>query len=520
MVRILPLDGTNSIGGSKIFVEEDDFRIMLDFGTNYHEMNKYYEEYLKPRSNCGILDFLEMGVLPNVRNLYRNDLIHPDARLTGPELNRPDAVLITHAHMDHMGALGFLDCSVPVVTTLMTATIMKALQDAGTSELGSDGVYANLRESETCHENTILRAKTGKVPGRDFKIADCEPTKGFEDFWEFYPPTAVGERARKSLEPGKLLRDVPGVRCRACHVDHSIKGACGFIIDSASGSIVYTGDIRLHGICADKTREFVDKARSARPYALIIEGTTINRPADEQVSENDVRENAAQLMGAMSGELVIADFGPRNIERLEIFLALARENDRELVISCKDAYLLHAMHIADRSVPEPGKDLLIYNCPRSSYGKWEEWTLLTKYPDFLVKPSAIRDSPGSYVLAFSFWDMKNLIDIRPSKGHYLYSSSEAYSEDQEIDFKRLQNWLDRFGIEKYGFDFDREGRPVFPKGLHASGHASEHDLEEIIEGISPEILIPVHTEHPEWFARTFEGRFKTILPEKMKWIDL
>jgi ribonuclease J len=137
-----------------------------------------------------------------------------------------------------------------------------------------------------------------------------------------------------------------------------------------------------------------------------------------------------------------------------------------------------------------------------------------------VNPSDIRDSPGSYILAFSFWDMKNLIDIKPEKGHYIYSSSEAHSEEQEIDFKRLQNWLTRFNIKKYGFDFDEHGKPTFPKGLHASGHASEEDLAKIIERIEPETIIPVHTEHPEWFVENFQGTYKIVIPEKMKWIEI
>lgn len=519
-MRILPLDGANTIGGSKILVEDDDFKVMLDFGTNFHELNKYYEEYIKPRSTCGILDFIEMGILPNVRNLYRDDLLHADVRLTGPVIEGLDAVLISHAHVDHTGALGFLDCRVPVITTLMSATIMKAMQDSGVSELGCDGVYANLRDSRECYGNVILNARKGTMPGRDFKIADCRPTKRFEEFWEFYPPTKMSDRAQKSLKPGELLDDVAAVEYKACPVDHSIKGSCGFILDGTTGRIAYTGDIRMHGIHGKKTKDFIDEAKSANIHVLIIEGTSIGRAPEEIVSERDVLRYGQQLLSGMERDLVIADFGPRNIERLEIFLSLAKEFDRKLVITCKDAYLLHAMHIADESVPEPGGDILIYNCPRSKYESWEEWTFVERYPDDWVNPSEIRNSQGDFVLAFSFWDMKNLIDIRPQRGHYIYSSSEAHSEEQEIDFKRLQNWLTRFNIERYGFDFDRDGKPIFPRGLHASGHASEEDLRNIIEDIDPEILIPVHTEHSEWFAANFGNRIRTIIPENMKWIEI
>jgi ribonuclease J len=47
--------------------------------------------------------------------------------------------------------------------------------------------------------------------------------------------------------------------------------------------------------------------------------------------------------------------------------------------------------------------------------------------------------------------------------------------------------------------------PEEEKGLHASGHACGPDLLSIAQGIKPEILIPVHSEKPEFYVEKLKG---------------
>ena len=55
----------------------------------------------------------------------------------------------------------------------------------------------------------------------------------------------------------------------------------------------------------------------------------------------------------------------------------------------------------------------------------------------------------------------------------------------ELDEDRKKNWLQHFNVEYY------EG------STHASGHASGEEIKEMVKQIKPEILIPIHTEHPK-----------------------
>ena len=53
-----------------------------------------------------------------------------------------------------------------------------------------------------------------------------------------------------------------------------------------------------------------------------------------------------------------------------------------------------------------------------------------------------------------------------------------------IAFDRLLQWLAFHGISQY-------------HEIHVSGHCEKKDLKRIIEEANPEVLIPVHTEHPK-----------------------
>jgi ribonuclease J len=75
--------------------------------------------------------------------------------------------------------------------------------------------------------------------------------------------------------------------------------------------------------------------------------------------------------------------------------------------------------------------------------------------------------------------------------------------EQEIDFRRLHNWLKHFEMRPFGLPVEERGEWQIPddqRGLHASGHACGTDLLDIVREINPEIIIPVHSEHPSFYA--------------------
>jgi ribonuclease J len=65
------------------------------------------------------------------------------------------------------------------------------------------------------------------------------------------------------------------------------------------------------------TEKFVKEASRLKPRVLITEGT--NTAFAEPITEDTVGEKCKSVVKNGKG-LVIADFGPRNLERLLIFL--------------------------------------------------------------------------------------------------------------------------------------------------------------------------------------------------------
>ena len=201
------------------------------------------------------------------------------------------------------------------------------------------------------------------------------------------------------------------------------------------------------------------------------------------------------------------------------FMGIAKEAGRKLVVPAKDAYVLDAMKCVDSRDRMP--DLLIYKDLKARRDAYEK-QIHEDFTEQLLDPEDIAKAPESYLLCFSFWDMKHLLDIKPVRGTYIYSSSEAYNEEQVIDFRRLWNWLQFFNFKVRGFKMvEKEGKelPEFEKGYHASGHASAGELLRIVREIDPGIVLPVHTEHPEFFVENLK-EYQVVLAEEGKRIEI
>ncbi|MBI4185883.1 MAG: exonuclease [Chloroflexi bacterium] len=511
-MQLTVYDGADTIGGNKILLQDSGVNLFFDFGINFNLRNRYFEEYLVPRSRRGLLDMFHLGLLPPLRNIYRPDLEIADVdvwsrlRLPYPvqqiELH---GVLLSHAHLDHSGHISFLRQGIPVVTSLCTAYIAKAIQDSSRSDFEKEVCYLIPR----VESNGLLESghyKKFPAEQRPFAVCDCAPPSS-AGFWQSLPTS----RGMVCCDL-KMIEAIEGLPVKAFPVDHSIFGATAFAVETSAGWVVYTGDLRMHGKRGHLTRAFAQAARDLAPVALICEGTHVD--ARVAIGEAEVHARALKVVRGCRN-LVIADFGPRNLERLLTFRDIARDCGRKLVVATKDIYLLQAASLADGSVTPPERDeaILVYKETRR-LDSWEE-DIYAAYAGRCVTPHELKANGRDYVLCFSFWDINELIDVDPDPGAvYLYSSSEAFDEEQRIDIARLMNWLKLFQMQPVGLPDPQTGKPSdSEKGFHASGHITGPDLLELIETIGPGVVIPVHTQNHEFFRSNIEpGRLRQ--PEK------
>jgi hypothetical protein len=75
---------------------------------------------------------------------------------------------------------------------------------------------------------------------------------------------------------------------------------------------------------------------------------------------------------------------------------------------------------------------------------------MEKYPHKMVGVFEVSKRQCNAVLAMSFYDLEELIEIQPKAGsHFVLSASEPFNKETEIDFERLVNWLGHYGLPQY-----------------------------------------------------------------------
>lgn len=461
MVSITFYGGVGEIGGNAVLVEGKDTRVLLDFGLCYRKYGMFFEEYLKPRVANGFCDLLELELIPMIEGAYRGDLL----ALAGKKAHEEpavDAVLLSHVHYDHSSFISFLDERIPVYCSNITKTIAKSLMESGKRDLLAEIYNFKRRPILTMRDKPVFRDfKTEEISkGEKFKIGEFEIT-----------PFSV---------------------------DHSVPGANAFLIETGGGNVFYTGDFRLHGRDAELTKKCIENAACEDIELLITEGTRVHQ--EERQSEEDVKLNSKQEI-SRAKNLAVADFAFKDTSRFKTFYEVAGELGRELAIPLKHAYLYRELRKAGLELPDiKSENILLYKEKKRS-GTYREEDYESWEKDFLdfencIDANFVQRNQNKIIICLGFYEVNELIDLKPSEGSvYIHSASEAHNEEQVIDQKRLDNWLDFFKLKKHHF--------------HASGHASAGDIKELISALKPKKVIPIHTNHPDEFKK-YHGNVKIV----------
>jgi ribonuclease J len=205
---------------------------------------------------------------------------------------------------------------------------------------------------------------------------------------------------------------------------------------------------------------------------------------------------------AGTGKLVLADFSYADVDRFRTFYEAAVKNDRKLAISMKQAFIFDKLkHNLKIDLPEiDEKNLVIFQKGKKRYYRWEEEVL----SHLNVKNSKeIRNIQDHVIMVCSLFDLKELIEIKPRAGSsFIHSASEPVDEEGALEFDRLLNWLDHFGLPLYQ--------------IHCSGHIMPNELKDVVSRIKPKKVYPIHTEHPHLFAKFISAYAKVETPKLTK----
>jgi ribonuclease J len=265
-VRLIPLGGLGEIGLNMMLVESGDDLIAVDCGLMF------------PGDDLPGIDY----VIP--------DFSYALAKAAGFR-----AVVLTHGHEDHIGALPYLlrEARVPVYGTPLTLALV----------------------SEKLREHGLLE-------GADLRVM----------------------RPRAAFEVGPF-------RVEPIRVTHSIVDGIGLAVGTPAGTIVLTGDFKLDPTPLDG--EPSDEGRFAELGAagvlvLCSDSTNVDRPGHTR-SELEVGAALAERFTAAAGRIIVATFAS-HIHRIQQILThaarlgrrvalLGRSMERNVAIAAELGYL-------------------------------------------------------------------------------------------------------------------------------------------------------------------------------------
>jgi ribonuclease J len=249
-VRILPLGGLGEIGLNLLVVESRGAIVLVDCGLMFPEA------YM-------------LGI----------DLVVPDISALAGRSADIKALLLTHGHEDHIGAIPFLLRELgnpPVYGTALTLGLLR-------SKLEEHGL-ASLARLETVRPRDSIELAPFQV--------------------EFF------------------------------RVAHSIVDGCGLALRTPAGLIVHTGDFKLDPTPVDgQTTDLGRLAAYGEEGVLLLlaDSTNVERPG-QTLSERTVGEAFHELVPRSSGMVFVATFSS-NIHRIQQICDAAGAAGRQVLVS-------------------------------------------------------------------------------------------------------------------------------------------------------------------------------------------
>lgn len=248
-IKVIPLGGVNEIGKNITVIESKNEIVLVD---------------------CGLM-------FPD-EEMYGVDIVIPDISYLMKNKNKIKAIVLTHGHEDHIGALPYFlkQINVPVYGTRLTIGIIE-------TKLKEHGLLSSV-SLKTVSQRDII---------------------SFDEI---------------SVE---FIRN-----------NHSIPDSCSLAIHTPAGIILHTGDFKvdytpINGDVMDLGR-YAELARKG-VLLLLADSTNVDRPGST-VSEQIVGDTFTRIFSEATGRIIVATFAS-NVHRIQQIIDAAYKYRRKVAVS-------------------------------------------------------------------------------------------------------------------------------------------------------------------------------------------
>jgi ribonuclease J len=249
MLKIIPLGGLGEFGLNMMLIEYGDAAIAVD---------------------CGLM-------FPSA-DLLGIDLVIPDVSYLLERRDKLKAVVLTHAHEDHVGALPYIleHFDVPIFGTRLTL-----------------GLLANKLREHDLEDTVDVREITAGVP------------------WNIAP-----------------------FRIEGIRVTHSLVDCLALAIETPIGTVIHTGDFKIDNTPMEG--EMFDFQRFAaygeKGVLLLLSDSTNVERSGHTPSEREVGSNLEQIIRSSSGKVLVSTFSS-SIPRIQQVVEISGRCERRVVLS-------------------------------------------------------------------------------------------------------------------------------------------------------------------------------------------
>ena len=249
-VKIIPLGGLGEIGLNSTLFETEKSMILLDAGLMFPEEDM-------------------LGV----------DIVIPDFSYIYENREKLKALVITHAHEDHVGAIPYLlqNVKIPIYGTKLTLGLIKE----------------KLKEFKL-NDVEMIEVK----PSKKFKVGDFE------------------------FEPIRTT--------------HSIVDGVGYAISSSVGTIIHTGDFKIDQTPVDgKPFDILKFAEyGSKGVKFLMSDSTNANSKGYTGSEREIKKALLPIFASAKGRILIVTFAS-NIHRIQQIINTAIETKKKVCITGK-----------------------------------------------------------------------------------------------------------------------------------------------------------------------------------------